>query len=310
MSFIFISLALVLDQLLGEANRFHPLIGFGHCAKHVEKRLNLSTSPRNSILLGVLGLSILVLPFYLASYLITDSLSQYSWVFSVYVIYWAVGFKSLIEHSEQVADALFQRNMMQARTSVALMVSRDTTQMDESQVTSATIESTLENGCDSTFAVLFWFIVGGAPLVVLYRLSNTLDAMWGYRNQRFEYFGKPAAILDDVLNYIPAKLTAWSYALCGNTKQALYSWRTQAARLASPNGGPVMTSGAGSLNIELGGPANYHGKLIDKPYFGGLNKPNSSDISRANALLTRALLLWCAAALAIALSSALVNRMF
>ena len=172
------------------------------------------------------------------------------------------------------------------------MVSRDTARMDEEQVASAAIESTLENGSDSTYAVVFWYMLGGVPAVVLYRLTNTLDAMWGYRTERYEKFGKPAARLDDVLNYIPARITAVLYAFSGDTGKAFDSWKNHAHLLASPNGGPVMSSGAGSLNLKLGGPSFYHGEHTDKPYFGGERPPTAIDIKRANKLVTRSLIYW------------------
>ena len=300
MSLIVISIALLLDYLLGEPKRYHPLVGFGSCAKRLEQRLNSNPSSSMAFVYGLTALMFLIVPLSLVGYFINSSLGQYGWIFSVLIVYTAIGFKSLLEHSERVYRTLLpdvtnveiDSDHQQARYAVSLMVSRDTEQMTETEITSATIESSLENGCDSTFGVLFWFVVGGAPMVICYRLTNTLDAMWGYRNQRFELFGKSSAKLDDLLNYVPARITALFYALIGDTRQAFYCWRTQAKLLASPNGGPVMTSGAGSLNIQLGGPARYHGKLIDKSWIGTQVEPRAHDILRANDLLGLTLLHW------------------
>jgi len=300
MTLLVVSIALLLDTLLGEPKRYHPLVGFGNCANRVERRFNTQPSSPMAFVYGLIALIVLIVPLSLAGYFINSSLRQYGWIFSVLIVYSAIGFKSLLEHSRRVYKALLldvtnveiDSDHQQARYAVSLMVSRDTEQMTEAEITSATIESSLENGCDSTFGVLFWFLVGGAPMVICYRLTNTLDAMWGYRNQRFELFGKSSAKLDDLLNYVPARITALFYALIGDTRQAFYCWRTQTKFLASPNGGSVMTSGAGSLNIQLGGPAHYHGKLVDKPWFGTHVKPRAIDILRANELLSLALLHW------------------
>ena len=150
----------------------------------------------------------------------------------------------------------------------------------------------LENGNDAVFAALFWFAVAGAPGVLLYRLSNTLDAMWGYRTPRFLYFGWAAARIDDVLNYIPARLTAMTYALLGHTRLALRCWQQQAPAWDSPNAGPVMASGAGSLNIKLGGAARYHGNLEERPALGAGQAPQAADIDRAMTLVKRGAWLW------------------
>lgn len=311
MALLVISLGLLLDQWLGEPKRYHPLVGFGNFANQVEQRFNRDQELSTAFFLGLTATFILIVPLSLAGYLISSELGPYSWIFSILVVYSAVGFKSLIEHSERVYNALpkkvfnaipknatelaSEKNLDQARYAVSLMVSRNTEKMSQAEITSASIESSLENGCDSTFAVLFWFLIGGVPMVICYRLTNTLDAMWGYRTKRFEFFGKSAAKLDDVLNYIPARITALFYAICGNSRQALDCWRTQARSLASPNGGPVMTSGAGSLNIRLGGPASYQGERLDKPFFGTDITPQVGDIARTNKLLGLTLLTWLAA---------------
>ncbi|MFT4635070.1 MAG: adenosylcobinamide-phosphate synthase [Arenicella sp.] len=311
MALLVISLGLLLDQWLGEPKRYHPLVGFGNFANQVEQRFNRDQELSTAFFLGLTATFILIVPLSLAGYLISSELGPYSWIFSILVVYSAVGFKSLIEHSERVYNALpkkvfnaipknatelaSEKNLDQARYAVSLMVSRNTEKMSQAEITSASIESSLENGCDSTFAVLFWFLIGGVPMVICYRLTNTLDAMWGYRTKRFEFFGKSAAKLDDVLNYIPARITALFYAICGNSRQALDCWRTQARSLASPNGGPVMTSGAGSLNIRLGGPASYQGERLDKPFFGTDITPQVGDITRTNKLLGLTLLTWLAA---------------
>jgi adenosylcobinamide-phosphate synthase len=116
--------------------------------------------------------------------------------------------------------------------------------------------------------------------------------MWGYRNQRYLYFGRFAARLDDVLNYIPARLSALSYAFLGNTKQAFQAWKNQTKQCESPNAGPVMASGAGALNLTLGGPAQYGGQWLQRPLLGYGLEPTANDIYRALRLVRHSVLLW------------------
>lgn len=294
MNFLILTFALGLDQLLGETKHYHPLVGFGNLAIATEKRVNVSSSSSTSVFAGFLALCLLVsIPVFLVT-LLSSVLGFYWFILDILVLYWAIGLKSLIDHTKPIYKALLEQDLNAAKTAVSWIVSRNTDTMTSEKVISATVESTLENGCDSVFAALFWCLIGGAPLVLAYRLVNTLDAMWGYRTERFEYFGKCSAILDDVLNYIPARLTAASYALLGDTATAIHSWKTHAKLLKSPNGGPVMCAGAGSLNVRLGGPTVYHNKSVKKPYFGGQQISTLNDINRSNALVHKTALLWCA----------------
>jgi adenosylcobinamide-phosphate synthase len=210
----------------------------------------------------------------------------------VLALYCALGLRSLGEHVEPVAQALRSDNLDEARRRVGYLVSRQTSELDSTEVARAATESVLENGSDAVFAAIFWFVVLGAPGVVLYRLSNTLDAMWGYRNERFERFGWAAAKIDDLLNYIPARLVALTYALLGNTRLALRCWRTQAPKWDSPNAGPVMAAGAGALGVELGGPAIYHGELHERATLGEGVPADADSIDRGWQLVQRGVWLW------------------
>jgi len=147
------------------------------------------------------------------------------------------------------------------------------------------------------FGALFWFVIAGGPGALMFRLANTLDAMWGYRTPRYLRFGWAAARFDDVLNFIPARLTAATYALGGDTHMAWHCWRTQARSWDSPNAGPVMAAGAGSLNVLIGGPAVYHGVLESRPTLGAGHAANPRHVVAALRLVERAMLMWLVALL-------------
>ncbi len=299
--FILSLAAVVTDQLLGEPKRFHPLVGFGAVASSLERLLNHAQKHNvlTQRLLGAIALLICVgIPVFCVS-LITpffSSLSLYlEYLFILIVLYACIGFKSLIEHAQAIKKPLLSDDkdrLVHARQAVGMIVSRDTGNMDDQAITNAAIESVLENGADALFSVLFWYCLIGIEGAVAYRLVNTLDAMWGYKTVQFKHFGFSAAKLDDLMNYIPARLTALSYALCGNTCAALKCWRCQAHLCESPNGGPVMTAGAGALGITLGGNAQYHGQRKEKPLMGVGAPPSAIDIGRACQLVKKALVLW------------------
>jgi len=283
--------AVLLDRVLGEPQRLHPLAGFGWLAQQVEQICYGAAASRMSYLRGISAVCVLLLPLAaFAAWL--QSLATIGTLCSVLLLYLAIAPRSLREHAERVSAACARNDLPAARAAVGMIVSRDTSQLNEEGVARATVESVLENGNDAVFSALFWFVLAGVPGVVLYRLSNTLDAMWGYRNARYNEFGWAAARLDDVLNFIPARLTALSYALLGHTYSAWQCWRTQARHWESPNAGPVMAAGAGALQVRLGGTAIYQGEVSERPVLGCGTEVGSADIQRAVQLVKRTLYLW------------------
>jgi len=279
--------AVALDRALGEPRRWHPLVGFGRYAARIERMLYGNGASRSR---GALAVLIAILPFVLLAS--ATALLPYGFLFDVLVLYLALGWRSLDEHARAVGAALASGDIAEARRRVGRMVSRDTAGMMPSEASKATVESVLENGNDAVFGALFWFMVAGAPGVVAYRLANTLDAMWGYKNARYRQFGWAAARLDDLLNFTPARLTALSYAAFGRTGQALACWRRQAPAWDSPNAGPVMAAGAGALNLALGGHARYEGVAQQRPSLGRGSEATPPDIERALSLVRHSLLLW------------------
>jgi adenosylcobinamide-phosphate synthase len=285
--------AVLLDALLGEPARLHPLVGFGRWAGYFERRLNTNTrrGPLAQRLLGVLAVVVAVGPWVLLVVVASGLPSLHYWV-AVAALYFALGHQSLRQHAQRVYRALETGNLDEARVQVSYMVSRDTAKMDNRGVAAAAVESVLENGNDAVFGALFWFLVAGAPGVLLFRLCNTLDAMWGYRTPRYLYFGWAAARFDDVLNFVPARLTALTYALIGSTGTALQCWRQQARAWESPNAGPVMAAGAGALGLGLGGGAYYHGEWEERPPLGVGSPPDAGSIRAALKLVRSGVVLW------------------
>jgi len=289
---IVIILAVLLDLWLGEPRRYHPLAGFGRLAQRIEAAL-IGAPDGGQRLRGILAVLLAIVPWVLLAWLLV-LLPGLELPVSVLLLYLAIGGSSLAQHGRAVAEALAAGDLALARQRVGWIVSRETTALDEAGVARAAVESVLENGNDALFGAIFWFVLLGAPGVVLFRLSNTLDAMWGYRNERYRAFGGFAARLDDLLGWLPARLTALAYLLMGEAARGWRCWQTQARRSDSPNAGVVMASGAGALGVQLGGPAVYHGVLQDKPLLGEGLAPGGQDIERAIRLLQRALLLWLA----------------
>lgn len=290
-----------IDHLLGEPRRWHPLVGFGGCAARLERALNADVSrdtPRAGGTFAVRaagGFAWLVcvsIPVAISLLVIHATPAPFALLLHIALLWFALGARSLHDHIAPIGEALAHGDLTQARALTARIVTRDTSSADEPALARAAIESALENGNDAIFGALFWFAVCGGPGALAFRLINTLDAMWGYRTPRLLYFGWAAARLDDLANYLPARLTALSYALCGHLPSALRCWFSQATQWDSPNAGPVMASGAGGLRVLCGGVARYHGVDEVRPVLGTGRTPVAADIGRALRLVRHALWLW------------------
>ena len=298
--------AVLLDRLLGEPRRAHPLIGFGRLAAAMESRFNRASRPAwQQRAHGIVAVLLLLAPLSVLPWFVVTS-PVVGVLLEVCLLYLALGGQSLAEHAQRVASALHANDLDGARERVALIVSRDTAAMQGSDVARATVESVLENGNDALFGALFWFAIAGVPGAILYRLANTLDAMWGYRTPRYRHFGWAAARLDDLLNLVPARLTALTYALLGRTARAWHCWRVQGRLWESPNAGPVMAAGAGARGVMLGGGAFYHGAWRERPALGEGAPATADDIERALHLVRRGVYLWLGVWFAVVLGGKLL----
>ncbi len=291
----------LLDLLLGEARRWHPLVGFGRIASAIEKKLNR----QGGYVEGILGWLLAVAPWTALAWLLANLGGPAVYAVHALMLYFCIGLRSLRDHNVPIAEALAHGDLPRARWLTSRIVSRDTADAGEADLAKASTESLLENGNDAVFGTLFWFAVAGGPGAILFRLANTLDAMWGYRNARYLRYGWAAARIDDALNLIPARLTALSYVLLApglaGKRRAWQCWRAQAPAWSSPNAGPVMSSGAGALGLSLGGAAVYDGETEQRPPLGAGQPARTADILRAWQLVRNTAVLWLAAAAIFAL---------
>ncbi|WP_235839691.1 cobalamin biosynthesis protein CobD/CbiB [Cognaticolwellia mytili] len=296
-------IALLLDKNLGEAKRFHYLVGFGWLANKLAVTLNsLSSENISKIsalktkLLGTIAWCFLVIPLPVFYFLFIENLTWY-WQIAAdaTVLYLALGLNSLHQHALQIYRPLKSGDLITARRFTGYIVSRETTALSEQEMSRATVESMLENGHDSVIASLVYYLIGGAPLVIVHRFANTLDAMWGYKNSRFINFGYASARLDDLLGFISGKCCTVLYAIQGLQQrkftQAIHNAYSQGNQYKSHNGGWVMAAGATVMSRKLGGSAQYHGKVIHSPVLGSGSEVTNEDIPASLTLVSRASLL-------------------
>ncbi len=203
----------------------------------------------------------------------------------------ALALKGLAVESGRVRDELERGDLPAARKAVARIVGRDTQELTAGGVTKAAVETVAENFSDGVAAPLFYMLIGGAPLALTYKAVNTMDSMVGYKNDRYLYFGRAAARLDDAVNVIPSRLAAlcWVGAafLTGQDgKNAWKIWRRDRRNHASPNSAQTEAACAGALRVQLAGPASYFGRVVDKPTIGDPDRAvEPEDITRANRML-------------------------
>lgn len=225
--------------------------------------------------------------------------------------YVALGGTSLNRVGHQMSRLLTTDDVAGARRLLPSLCGRDPAALDASGLTRATVESLAENTSDAQVAPLFWAAIGGVPGVLVYRGANTLDAMIGHRSPRYHHFGWAAARFDDLLNYVPARLTGVLAVLCapvvgGSPWAALRAWRRDAARHPSPNAGVAEASFAGALGVRLGGPTQYAHQLEIRPTLGDGRIPEVVDVARA-VRLSRAVQA-AAAAVAVLLAVSVASR--
>ncbi len=272
--------AFFLDTMLGDPQtRWHPVAVLGRLIAFLEKLLYpLRGSDAQKFAMGSL-LTLLVLCI---SYAFADGLLlaarqlPVAWgadVVSVILLYFCISPRMLAKAGQDIYALLVKGDIAAAREHVGYIVGRDTAELDEADAARAAIETVAENTVDGVIAPLFFFALGGAPLAVLYRAANTMDSMLGYKNERYLYFGRMAARVDDVLNFVPARMTGILFVMAAfllgyDGRNALNILVRDAAGHPSPNGGHAEAPVAGALHIRLGGINYYFGERHFRAYMG------------------------------------------
>ena len=302
----------VLDLVLGDpvsAAAFHPVVWMGRAVTFLERwlRNRFPKSARGeytaglimAVLLpaGTLMLSAGVLCLLRAFFPPLAFLLEAVWCWQ------ALAVKDLRVEAMRVYEPLSRGDLFSAREAVSRIVGRDTDVLDEAGVARAAVETVAENFSDGIVAPLLYMLAGGAPLALCYKAVNTMDSMVGYKNERYLYFGRPAAKLDDAVNFLPSRLAALlliaAACICGqNAGAAVKIWQRDRRKHASPNAAQCESVMAGALGLRLCGPASYFGKPADKPYIGDAEReivpediPHACQMEGAGSMLC--LLLLC-----------------
>ena len=259
----------LLDLIFGDPVRLpHPIVWFGRMIAFGEKRLNHGA--HRQLKAAILAVSLIVGVFTITclihSYLSVLS-SQFSVIFDVLIIFYCLAGTTLIREVRQVFLAL-DRSLDEGRVQVARIVGRDTSELSAQEVRTAALETLAENLSDGVIAPMFWLMLLGTPGMLAYKMVNTLDSMIGYHTERYLQFGCWAARIDDVANYIPARLTALLMILPYIKLPITHFVHKYGRNHASPNSGYPEAALAGILNCRFGGPHKYFGEVFDKPYIG------------------------------------------
>ena len=275
-----LALAMILDALMGEPRPLwsripHPAVLMGQWIAFGTRHLNEGPFRTEK------GVALVLASMLLAS-IIGWGLSQFGMVIEAVAVAVLLAHRSLIDHVARVADGL-RMSVAQARRDVAKIVGRDTESMDAPAITRAAVESAAENFADGVIAPAFWFMVAGLPGILIYKMVNTADSMIGYKTAEFEDFGWAAARLDDLLNWVPARLTMLLIALPHGLSHTLHPIASDAGLHRSPNAGWPEAAMARAIDLALSGPRSYDGKLQDFPWVhaGGRKGGGPSDIEAA-----------------------------
>ena len=288
----------VLDTLFGDPPWLpHPVVLMGKAISALEKRLRarLPQTPQGELLGGaVVAFTLPVGTFLITSLVCLGAAKLSPWLGLAVQMFWcgqALAAKGLAQESTNVYRALIKPDLPAARKAVSRIVGRDTQNLTLEGVTKAAVETVAENASDGVIAPLLYMLLGGAPLALTYKAINTMDSMLGYKNEKYLYFGRAAAKLDDAANYLPSRLAGlfWcaAAALTGNSpKGAWRIWRRDRRCHASPNSAQTESACAGALGVQLAGPAYYFGEYYAKPTIGDPLRPiEPEDIRRANRMM-------------------------
>ncbi|MBB3044580.1 cobalamin biosynthesis protein [Nocardioides soli] len=265
------------DRVLGDPARWHAVAGFGRAAAALERLTYADRRGAGAVHVAILVGATTAVGVHRAGPVAT---AIATWV--------VLGGRSLDREAAAVQAHLAAGDLPAARQRLTHLVGRDTSELDEAGVARAVIESLAENTSDAVVAPLVWGAVAGVPGLLAHRATNTLDAMIGHRNERYERYGWAAARLDDLLNLPGARLTAALTVVLGDDRRAAWrTWRRDAGGHPSPNAGPVEAAFAGALGLRLGGVNAYGGRTEDRQVLGDGRAPDRHDITRARRLARR-----------------------
>lgn len=288
----------LLDLLIGDPRwLYHPVCLIGNLIALLEKGIRkiLPKTEKGELFGGFLEVVLVCLISLGVPCAVLSVLYRYlplaGLALETFWCYQLLATKSLKDESMKVYDRLKNGTIEEARYAVSMIVGRDTAELTEEGVTKAAVETVAENGSDGVIAPMLYMAVGGAPLMFLYKGINTMDSMLGYKNDRYLYFGRCAAKLDDLANYIPARISGWLMVAAAfltgmDGKNAAKIYKRDRRNHASPNSAQTEAAVAGALRVQLAGNAYYFGKLYEKPTIGDkLREVEPEDIRRANRLL-------------------------
>ena len=288
----------VLDALFGDPAWLpHPVVYMGKAISKLEKflRPRLPKTPQGELLGGAIVAFCLPVGTFLLTGLVCRGAARLHPLLGLAVqMFWcgqALAARGLVQESTNVYKELKKPDLPGARKAVSRIVGRDTAELTAEGVTKAAVETVAENASDGVIAPLLYMLIGGAPLALTYKAINTMDSMLGYKNEKYLYFGRVPAKLDDAANYLPSRLAGllWvaAAALTGNSARGAWKiWRRDRRRHASPNSAQTESACAGALGVQLAGPAYYFGQYYPKLTIGDALRPiEPEDILRANRMM-------------------------
>ena len=264
----------ILDRLFGDPERLpHPVVLFGNMIAKGERMLNLGKwRVLKGALLAVMLISVVVFATW-TMIVVADKVNIYlGMAMRAILVFYCLAGTTLIREVRQVFYAI-DSSLDEGRQQVARIVGRDTSELTDEEVRKAALETLAENLNDGVIAPLFWFAIGGVPAMMGYKMVNTLDSMIAYHSPRYLKFGKAAARIDDIANYIPARLTALLMLIAARRPNLVSFVMKYGPCHASPNSGWPEAALAGILGCRFGGPHKYFGETFDKPYIGNQDKP-------------------------------------